>query len=93
MAETLKSVASYFPLKGGIIPVAVILIAAVLHTVKAVPGHLGRCIKRKQKNPTPQLLEFSKEIHRQPCICPKALILSIKWPKDAPLQIYCCILF
>lgn len=44
MAETLKSVGSYSPLKGGIIPVAVILIAAVLHSVKAVSAHLGLCI-------------------------------------------------
>lgn len=39
MAETLKLAASYFPLKDGIIPVVVILIAAVLHTMKAVSGH------------------------------------------------------
>jgi len=44
VAETPESVPSYVPLKGGVVPVAVILIAAVLHTMKAVSGHPGLCI-------------------------------------------------
>lgn len=62
MAETLKSVTSYFPLKGGIIPGAVILIAAVSHTESSF--RLSRTLHLQ--NPTnqpknPSCLNFSKK--------------------------------
>lgn len=55
MAETLKSVISYFPFKGGIVRVAVILIAAVLHAVRAIQPIQDSAFKeekkKKEKNP------------------------------------------